>query len=200
MKTLAQTFIYKGRSMWPCFQEGDLLVLEKVDFNRIRVGDCIAHQSSSGKQAVHRVAAQQGSLVTRGDAMPCIDSAMVKPEQVAGRVVEYYRFGRRRKIYRGFFGRIAGLFYRYAGRIDPQRAARGGWLARRIRSFSMAILKTIRCQGRPESLKLQGAGEVRVWSLGGRVIGQQDRNSGQWQIAWPWKIFFAIGEEPCERP
>ena len=28
MKTLAQTFLYKGRSMWPCFQEGDLLVLE----------------------------------------------------------------------------------------------------------------------------------------------------------------------------
>ncbi|MGD9019566.1 MAG: hypothetical protein PVJ25_07450 [Desulfuromonadales bacterium] len=195
MKTLAQTFLYKGRSMWPCFQEGDLLVLEEIDFRRIRIGDCIAYLSGSGNQAVHRVVALQGSLITRGDAMPCIDSAMVKPEQVAGRVVACYRFGRRRKIYHGVFGRIAGLLYRYAGRIDPQRAARGGCLARRIRSFSMAALKTVRCQGKPEKLKLPGTDEVSVWTIGGRVIGQQDRNSKQWQIAWPWKVFFAIDED-----
>ena len=196
MKTLAQTFIYKGRSMWPCFQEGDLLVLEEVEFNQIRAGDCIAHHSSSAKKAVHRVVALQDSLITRGDSLPCIDTEMVKPGQVFGRVVGYYRFGKRRKIHGGFSGRIAGLFYRYACRIDPQRTARGGRLARKIRSISMATLTTIRCHGKPERLKLQDSGEIRVWTIGGRVIGQQDKNSRQWQVAWPWNVFFAIGEEP----
>ena len=182
--------------MWPCFQEGDLLVLEEVEFSKIRAGDCIAHRSSSGKHAVHRVVARQGSLITRGDSLPCIDAERIKPGQVVGRVVEYYRFGRRRTIHGGIPGRLAGLFYRYAGRIDPQRTARGGWLARQIRSFSMAALQILRCHGKPARLKLQGAAEVRVWTICGRVIGQQDLNTGRWQIAWPWNVFFAIGEEP----
>lgn len=184
--------------MWPCFQEGDLLVLEEVDFSRIRVGDCIAYRSSSGQKAVHRVVARQGTLMTRGDSLPCVDSERVKPEQLSGRVVECYRYGRRQKILGGFPGRIAALFYRYAGRIDPQRSARGGWLARKIRSFTMAILKTVRCHGKPGRFKLQDSGEIRVWTICGRVIGQQDQNSGRWQIAWPWNVFFAIVEESDE--
>lgn len=195
MNTLTNTFIYKGRSMWPCFQEGDLLVLANIEFNQIRVGDCIAYQSANGRKAVHRVVALRSSLVTRGDSLPCVDTERVTPDQITGRVVSFYRFGRQHKVVRGFAGRIAGLFYRYAGRIDPQRQARGGRLARRIRSFSMAILKTAQCHGKPKRLKLDEADEVTVWTMAGRVIGRQGRNSRQWEIAWPWVVLIKIGED-----
>ena len=192
MNTLTNTFIYKGRSMWPCFQEGDLLVVADIEFNQIRAGDCIAYQRTSGRKAVHRVVALQSSLITRGDSLPCVDTESVKSEQVIGRVVSFYRFGRRHQVVGGFIGRIVGLFYRYAGRIDPQRQARGGWLARKIRFFSMAILKTIQCDGKAERLKLDGADELKVWTIAGRVVGQQDQDSRQWKIAWPWVVLVEI--------
>ena len=178
--------------MWPCFQEGDLLVLANIEFNQIRVGDCIAYQSASGRKAVHRVVALQRSLVTRGDSLPCVDTELVKSEQITGRVESFYRFGRQHKVAGGFAGRIAGMFYRYAGRIDPQRQARGGLLARKIRFYSMAILETIHCHGKSERLKLDGADEVKVWTMAGQVIGRQDQESRQWKIAWPWVVLVEI--------
>ncbi len=66
-------FRYHGLSMWPCFQEGDLLEILPVDWAKIRIGDCLVFWGENGQQVVHRVTGKGKSLRTRGDAFKKAD-------------------------------------------------------------------------------------------------------------------------------
>ena len=56
-------FRYRGSSMWPCFQPGDLLVAEKVAFKQLRLGDCIIYRKTGEVDyIVHRIVAVETRL------------------------------------------------------------------------------------------------------------------------------------------
>ncbi len=184
-------FTYHGRSMWPCFQERDILEILPTDIVKIRKGDCIVFHTVERLTAVHRVTAVQDSLTTRGDALPAVDAETVKPEQVIGKVIRRYRLGRSTSVAGGCLGTIAGVFYRYAGRIDPQRVARGGRLARTIRQVTMFGLALARYTGRPRKL-VRNKQPLTVWMFGNTAIARQNPRTEEWTVSWPWSVVVSI--------
>ena len=185
-------FHYHGRSMWPCFQEGDLLEISPVDMTDIRSGDCVAFRIDDGQTVAHRVITAQGSLTTRGDALPTVDSETVQREHVLGKVTCIYRLGRSIRVWGGIAGRIAGMFYRYAGRIEPNRNSRGGRIARVIRASSTIVLRMLSCECATRTMKLTGEQKVIVWEIQGRVIGRHDPRKPACFPAWPWSVFVEL--------
>jgi hypothetical protein len=186
-------FRYHGRSMWPCFQEGDLLEISSMAAGDIRSGDCIAFRGDNGRTVAHRVVSAHGSMITRGDALPVIDEETILPEHVLGKVVRICRLGRAIKVRGGIVGRFAGCFYRYAGRIDPQRASRGGKLAKSIRTVSTAVLGILNYKCISRSMTLADERKITVWELKGKIIGRQLTQGSERHLAWPWSVFV---EEP----
>lgn len=187
-------FRYQGRSMWPCFQEGDLLEIEPVAFAQIKRGDCIAYRQRNSGQTVHRVVATGAALTTRGDAMSGPDKAPIASEQVIGLVVRRFRFGQETTVGRGLPGRVTGRVLHYAGRLDPGREARGGRLARVLRRHAMQILRRFKRTGTMERLTRHNEPDLVVWKMGEQIVGRQDPASGNWQISWPWNVFLDIRE------
>lgn len=188
MTKQAALFRYHGRSMWPCFQEGDLLEISPVAITDIRSGDCVAFRIDNGQPVAHRVVAVKDSLTTQGDALPSVDSEVVRSEHVLGKIVCIYRLGRPIRVWGGIVGRIAGSFYRYAGRIDPQCTSRGGRLARKIRILSAPCLRMCRVTGETRILKKTGAPDMAIWKLGDITVGRQDPLTHEWSAVWPWNI------------
>lgn len=185
-------FRYTGLSMWPCFQEGDLLEIESVATAQIRMGDCVVFFDHGSQRVVHRVYCKGHNLKTRGDAFKHADEHAVPPHRVIGRVVCRYRMGRRVSITNGIIGHVAGRLYHFAGRIDPQRRSRGGRLARAIQKLSLTGLKPLWQRGRIHTLQRNGEPPVVVWRLGTFTVGSQDAASKEWTVLWPWKIMVKL--------
>ena len=188
-------FHYRGRSMWPCFQDSDLLEIVPVDMARIRIGDCLVFLGEKNQHVVHRVISTGEALKTRGDAMRHADEQAILQHKVIGRVVSCHRMGRKIPVANGLAGRLAGHFFRFAGRIDPQRQARGGQLARWIQRLSSVVLRPIWHRGRVQTLQRVGDEPVVVWGLGQIMIGRQSPIDGEWATTWPWKVFVKLPEE-----
>lgn len=187
-------FRYHGRSMWPCFQDGDLLEFEPCVLAEVRVGDCVAYADGDGKRIAHRVAAKCDVLTTRGDALPEVDDTAVSADRLVGRIIRRHRLGQASRVSGGLAGRLAGRFFCYAGRLDPQRDAFGGKVARALRKISMVVLKGFWKMGREEKLTNGDGREVVFWMLGSRAIGKRG-NGREWRIAWPWSILVAVEED-----
>ena len=183
-----QVYLYRGLSMWPYFQEGDLLEVEKVPVQHLRVGDCVVLRGTDGSHVAHRVAGLRNGLVTRGDALPENDYFPENPPTLIGRVVRRHRCGVARRIAGGWQGRLAGTLYRYAGRIDPQRPGRGGRLARGIGLFTAPFARQLIRLGAQRTLRLANQGELTVWRVGGAVLATRNETPGPWQVRWPWRI------------
>jgi len=187
MTESSQTLLrYHGRSMWPCFQEGDLLACQPVAPAQVRVGDCIAYRSRDGQQVVHRVVARQKGWRTRGDALPACDENVVAADQLLGRVIHRHRFGQVSSVAGGIPGRIAGRFYHYAGRIDPSRPSRGGRLARGLRALAAPLLRSCRRHGSAQRLMRGEQEDLWLWKCGKVYVGQKHPQSGEWRLVWPW--------------
>ena len=175
--------------MWPCFQEGDLLEVEPVAIDRLRVGDCVLFPDHAGQLVAHRLIDKHDGLRTRGDATTIPDPYKVLPRDIRGRIICRHRLGQRNRVTGGRLGLLASVCYRYAGRIDPDRPSRGGRIARAIRRLTMVALKPIWRLGKIRKLLGPEQEPQVVWMLGKVVIGRQVRPNGEWQIRWPWRIF-----------
>lgn len=186
----AELFRYYGRSMWPFFQEGDLLEVAPLDIITVRRGDCVAFRSSSGQTVAHRVVHTRGSVVTRGDSLPTADNETLDPASLIGKVVCIHRMGRKVRVRGGHFGRLDGFVYRHAGRVDPQRTSRGGILARRIRSFATRYLLTGKIKGKTKAFKRNGHADMIIWEVGNIAIGRMRPTTREWSVSWPWSIVF----------
>jgi signal peptidase len=83
-----------GNSMQPALHAGDLAIVLKG--GRVVPGEIALIEDPVRGDFVHRVVAlaDDGALVTRGDANPTEDAAAVSPSRVAGRVVGVVTFGR----------------------------------------------------------------------------------------------------------
>ena len=188
----ATMFRYQGCSMRPCFQEGDLLEYRPCCMADIQIGDCIVYKTEDETHVTHRVIAKGGTLITRGDAFLTEDKDPVHANQVIGKVTGRYRMGKLSRVAGGTSGQLAGLFYLYAGRIDPQRNARGGKLARRLQSTSMVVFKPLWNKGQKKRLKRGDEEDITVWALGEIIIGRQDDQTLEWVVPWPWNLLVQI--------
>ena len=140
------------------------------------------------RTVVHRVVAVGGELTTRGDSLPTVDNETIKPRQFIGKVVRIYRLGRSISTWGGIVGRVAGTFYHYAGRVDPQRTSRGGKLAMRIRSLITPCLRVCHSTGRTRVLKRAEEPDMTIWKFGNIAVGRKDPLTREWLITWPWNI------------
>lgn len=183
---------YHGLSMWPCFQEGDLLEIAPVDWAKIRIGDCLVFWGENGQQVVHRVTGKGTNLKTRGDAFKQDDEHTVRPQWIIGRVTDRYRMGRKTSVSNGLVGHFTGRLFHFAGRIDPQRLSRGGRLARSIQNLSLIVLKPLWEKGKIHTLQRVGEAPVIVWKVGSLTIGSQDPATKEWTVFWPWRIIVKL--------
>ena len=174
---------YRGRSMWPLFQEGDLLEIEKAPVGELRPGDCLVYRKGGGT-VIHRLVSVRPELRTRGDARPEADDEPVLPTWIMGRVVGRIRYGRLTLVTGGMMGVCAGMFYRRAGRLDPNRHAKGGSVARSIRRcLGRMTLYFIRHRRYANHLAAE-----HYLTIGRRVVGFYDMNAGAWRFPWPWSL------------
>lgn len=181
-----KTVFYEGLSMWPGFQGGDLLTCQPIAPDQIRVGDCVLFRHPDRRLVVHRVVGRNSQgLVTRGDALPAPDRQTLAVEAVMGKVLIRERMGRRTTIPGGWPGRLRGRLYALAGRIDPDRNALGGHLARGFRWFASRLLHPLWCRG--SFLSAPTATET-LWGFSGYPLARKAGTSGVWNIPWPQKL------------
>lgn len=188
-------FHYRGLSMWPCFQEGDLLEVKPSTPEPVRIGDCVILRVGDGQHVAHRVVEVRNGLRTRGDALARSDDRAAGSPQLLGRVVARHRLGHRSPVAGGWRGRLAGFFYRYAGRIDPERSGRGGRLARAIRRGCAPLLRPIVSRGTLYTLAVPGRTDLALWKIGGKVVAQRSGTVGGWQVPWPWRLVIELPEK-----
>lgn len=85
-------FLYCGRSMQGTFQQGQLLLALPSSFETIRPGDVVVFRSieadGRGIVVAHRVHSKASmGLITKGDNNTCVDTEIVREEDLIGRVV-----------------------------------------------------------------------------------------------------------------
>ncbi len=177
---------YSGMSMWPGFQEGDLLEVLPAAISALRRGDIIVFHYANGSQLVHRVVCPGRSIRTRGDALAKLDCFSVEAEQLVGKVIRRYRLGEETLVHGGWRGHWLGKGYHLASRLNPVRTSRGGRLARLVRRTSMGVLGCFWQWGEIREVRLTEQPPVTVWYWGKRAIGRQDNLSGEWSVYWPW--------------
>lgn len=91
-------FPYRGKSMGNIFRQGDVLLVERVAWEKIKRGDIIAFRRNKGNNesviVAHRVRERMsGGFVTQGDNNRSLDSKLVVPAMLVGRVCCVYRNG-----------------------------------------------------------------------------------------------------------
>ena len=99
-RTRKEFFRYRGMSMWPCFQEGDLLEIQPAALADLHAGDCIVYQLNDHETSItHRIREiHGGSISTSGDAHLKPDEFDVNASQLVGRVVGRYRLGCHKRV------------------------------------------------------------------------------------------------------
>lgn len=187
-------FTYSGQSMWPVFQEGDLLEVEPVLTDQLQRGDVIIFRNSEAVLVVHRVIAIRPGLKTRGDALSIPDCGEVIQQSLIGRVIRRYRLGMERNIVGGWTGLLSGKVHGLAGRIDPAKPSRGGAFARWLRIGFVTVLRKLPPAGQFRRVSLTNQSEVILWHWGDLAIGRRQLPSGEWFLYWPWRVFFSAPE------
>ena len=189
-RTIKDFFCYSGRSMWPCLQEGDLLEIHPVAMVELHIGDCIIYHSNDEKtRVVHRIKMiYNGSICTCGDAHLKPDDHGVSANQLVGRVVGRYRFGCLKPVQGGIKGRLLKGFYHYAGRLDPQRAARGGRAARLLRSNLQWLAGWFYRNGTVREFGDTDEESSRYWLIGKRPWARFEHAEKSWLVSWPQSL------------
>lgn len=187
--------VYCGRSMWPCFQDGDILEIQPTTIDALQVGDCISFRQDDGEPIhTHRVCSLHDGIHTRGDAHLEKDDQSVEPEWLVGKVTGCLRLGTARPVCGGRKGALLAHVYHYAGRIDPTRDSRGGRLARIIRSLMQYYTQSLYACGETKSFPSDDGKLVEYWLVNDKIRAR--RAETQWQIPWPWSLFFDENKLP----
>jgi signal peptidase I len=191
-------FRYSGKSMWPCFQEGDILVTTRMAYGELRPGDCIVYKGGGGGEwVIHRIVSISPDIRTQGDNRWVADDEPVSPEAIAGRVTERVRYGSVSRVAGGAAGVVAGKVWRYAALLDPARDARGGRIARLIRRVS-GMAKTKIPLRTMRGIRFQAGNDTVSFYLlrGSQIIGRFDPATGGWALSWPALLLIDPGKLP----
>lgn len=197
----SNVFRYHGRSMWPLFQAGDLLLLEQVAAEELQAGDCIVYRKLGEEQRViHRVVAADPCIRTQGDARPFKDDEPVAPEWVIGRVTTRMRHGRASRVRGGLAGLLQKRSYRLGGRLDPSRMSRGGSIARLLQRVLGRITNPSVRRAKVSSYASLGGRAKRYLVWGKQVVGQYNERGNRWLIFWPHSLWIDPAQLPSPAP
>ena len=193
----SSVFRYHGRSMWPLFQERDLLLLECVGTDELQAGDCIVYRrDAEDQQIIHRIVSADPFILTQGDARPCMDDEPVAPEWVIGRVTTRMRHGQASRVHRGLAGLLQKRVCRLGGRLDPSRMSRGGSIARLLQCMLGRITHRWVRRAKVSSYASLG-GLARCYLVWGKqVVAQYDQRGKRWMVFWPHSLWI----DPAQLP
>ncbi len=180
-----------GASMRPTLRESAVVEVAPYCNRPVRRGDVIVFTPHGETHAaVHRVVrVMKEGIRTRGDNNRRDDARLVRPEDVAGRVVAVWRGRRRKRVAGGWIGcliRRSCRPRRILNRIltgllhAPYRALARLGLVRRFLPKAMAPRAAV--------YKIDGRDQLRLL-FGGRVVGRYDARRREWIIQRPFRLF-----------
>ena len=182
-------FGYRGGSMWPLFQNGDVVVVKRVPLEQLRAGDCIAFRRPGQEQTtIHRIHRLKPDIRTRGDARPAADDEPVDPSWIEGRAEARIRYGHPTRLLGGLVGRWAGMFYSQVGKLNPSLGTRGGRAARQIQRLLRPAARLRLHRARVASFAVSDDRRRDYLIVGGRVVGAWDERGSAWLVAWPCRL------------
>ncbi|MBD3385522.1 signal peptidase I [candidate division KSB1 bacterium] len=135
---LIKYFTYKGPSMKPTFQPGQILYIQPKTDN-IRPGDVIIYRQKT-RYVVHRViSVEMERYITRGDNNRLVDAVPVKSNQVIGRVeLKEYR-GKTHRVAGGSQGLLLARWHWMLMHLDKPCRYLIGWPYRYIRKKQILV-------------------------------------------------------------
>ena len=176
-----------GTSMNPTLSELDVLEIAPYGTRLVRAGDVIVFFPPGWTRlAIHRVVrVTSEGIRTRGDNNNLMDSWIILPENVIGRVVRAARGKRKRPVYGGTAGRlwvIGVKIYKVLIKFPSlcyHFLARSGIMRHLVPLHKRIRLITIS----------QPSGEELQLLLGRWLVGRCKPGMGQWWIRRPFRLF-----------
>lgn len=189
---------FRGTSMWPVLREGDLAVVQPVDCDLLRIGDCIAFcKDGDDHGVIHRIVGLTPTIRTKGDRLPKEDDWSVTSDAIQGRVVAYVRCGKRIPLAGGWWGALTGAAMQWLARLDPARNARLGRCGKMLRTI---LAPLTRCWlGRAQMIRfLSSAGRhTHRLVLGQRTLATFDDDHQVWKVEWPLRLWIDPARLSC---
>ncbi len=186
---------YTGPSMNPTLAEPDLLEVVPYDGNPILKGDVIYYQKPGDSlMVVHRVICTgPEGIRTRGDNNREIDSYVLEPSLVEGKVVAAQRRDKRRDIAGGWYGTLQERWRHFAISPGPRRfrsrVTRG--LATIYNNLGRTGLFCRISAGKQPKVVLFQVRQQKFLKLlvDGRAVGNYDLKKKHWRIKPPFRLF-----------
>ncbi|MEN8155163.1 MAG: signal peptidase I [Acidobacteriota bacterium] len=188
---MANSFIFKGKSMKGVFSYGDLLIIEGCEIGRLHPGDIIAFKDTGEKNKSdpisHRVIKKsKNSLITRGDNNRYPDTHPVTEKDLLGKITSFERKGKSFKVPGGirnlYLARVKFFFRRSAFWIY-KKATRPAF----IRSTGSVILRTVFKNIKKINLNSKNA-PISKWVLNKRTIAQKGPEKDFFYIKKPFDL------------
>jgi signal peptidase len=183
--------VYTGPSMNPTLKAPDILSVVPYNERKIRCGDVIVFVPTGGNRRItHRViSVDKEGIKTRGDNNSDIDSFILKPDNILGRVVYARRGNRRLRIYGGLAGRLFVYTVKVLKKIDTGISFLlhpiYHWLSK---TGLFRRLVPLRLKPRIISFK-RPAGVEHHLVMGRRVVGKRLPGKVDWHIKRPFRLF-----------
>ena len=188
--------------MNPTLKDSDILYIIPYNSRSIRIGDIIVFLPPEKKRNVaHRViSVDEQGIRTKGDNNCNVDSCVLNPDDILGRVVYAQRRNRRLRIYGGLKGRLSIVVVRtiriiksgISSLLRPvyHRLSQSG-IFRNV--LSHRVKTQVLCFRRPNGMEMQLL--VGQWVIGRRLPGKK-----QWQIRRPFRLVVDEASLPGGEP
>ena len=191
---------HRGTSMYPTLSQQDLLEIADYQNAKPAIGDVVFCLPPDHEDYyVHRIikAGPEG-IHTRGDNNIGFDPWVLNEKDIYGRVIAAHQGSRRRKIGRGFLGRMTGMAC-FVKRKTNNLTTK---LLRPVyRSFCtdgfLNWLIPVRLTPQVATFHSDAHVTHRLL-LGSRIIGSYDESLLQWQIRRPYRLF--VDESSLPKP
>ncbi len=188
--TSRMVLIYRGESMGPTLQEGDVVSLSTVGNRAVRRGDIIVFPApGEARRVIHRVVAvTPAGYLTRGDNAPSLDPWTVKTADIYGLVRHIYRSGKLRRLAGGFWGHSYACARRAVNRLASRAASCVRPLYHGL-SRNRLVRHAFTSNHRLKILSIaRPAGMEWKLFLGKREIGSLPAGHEQWRIKSPYLL------------
>lgn len=190
-KLMFHDYNYTGPSMNPTLKVGDGLTVIPYRDGNIRIGDVVVFRSpDQDRYIVHRViSVNSQGIRTKGDNNNKVDSWILRPENIVGRVVSAKRKNKDIVIYGGTRGRILApvLWTIKRFRVAFYKTLRPAYRAiARVNVFRGLLSRLIKTHilyfKRPNGTEMQ-------LIMGRWVIGRYHPGKDRWTIRRPFRLF-----------
>ena len=185
-------YSYFGPSMYPTFQEGELLEIASYEKHPMQVGDVIVFKEPEKKQiVVHRVVQITPSGITsRGDNNTNDDRCFLQLDDIIGKVIIVWYGSSKRKVFCGARGVWQKKYLRQTHRCTIL-------LTRLLLPFLQPFFRLrvskffLPKMDQYKKIFIQHGEIKRIYLLSKhRVVGSFDFAKGKWNVRFPYQLLF----------